>query len=48
MGEAFYSSVTCLLHLSLSIMSIITVRPRTDWNVGITLGWQLFNYRFIE
>lgn len=22
--------------------------PKTDWNVGITLGWQLFNYRFIE
>lgn len=22
--------------------------PRKDWNVGITLGWQLFNYRFIE
>lgn len=22
--------------------------PRKEWNVGITLGWQLFNYRFIE
>ncbi len=22
--------------------------PHKEWNVGITLGWQLFNYRFIE
>lgn len=22
--------------------------PRKEWNVGITLGWQLFNYRYIE
>ena len=22
--------------------------PRKDWNIGLTLGWQLFNYRFIE
>ena len=22
--------------------------PRKEWNVGLTLGWQLFNYRFIE
>jgi len=22
--------------------------PRREWNVGLTLGWQLFNYRFIE
>lgn len=22
--------------------------PKKEWNVGITLGWQLFNYRFIE
>lgn len=22
--------------------------PSKEWNVGITLGWQLFNYRFIE
>lgn len=22
--------------------------PQKEWNVGITLGWQLFNYRFIE
>ncbi|WP_321331504.1 patatin-like phospholipase family protein [uncultured Bacteroides sp.] len=22
--------------------------PSKDWNVGLTLGWQLFNYRFIE
>lgn len=22
--------------------------PNNEWNVGLTLGWQLFNYRFIE
>lgn len=22
--------------------------PKNEWNVGLTLGWQLFNYRFIE
>ena len=22
--------------------------PKRDWNVGLTLGWQLFNYRFFE
>lgn len=22
--------------------------PKKEWNIGITLGWQLFNYRFIE
>ena len=22
--------------------------PKGEWNVGLTLGWQLFNYRFIE
>jgi len=22
--------------------------PKKEWNVGLTLGWRLFNYRFIE
>lgn len=22
--------------------------PRKEWNVGLTIGWQLFNYRFIK
>lgn len=22
--------------------------PKKEWNVGLTLGWQLFNFRFIE
>ncbi|MBQ8672807.1 MAG: patatin-like phospholipase family protein [Bacteroides sp.] len=22
--------------------------PAKEWNVGLTLGWQLFNYRFVE
>lgn len=23
-------------------------KPKKEWNVGLTIGWQLFNYRFIE
>ena len=22
--------------------------PRREWSVGMTIGWQLFNYRFVE
>lgn len=22
--------------------------PRREWNIGLSIGWQLFNYRFIE
>lgn len=22
--------------------------PKKEWNVGLTIGWQLFNYRFVE
>lgn len=22
--------------------------PKREWNVGLTIGWQLFNYRFVE
>ena len=22
--------------------------PKREWNVGLSIGWQLFNYRFIE
>lgn len=22
--------------------------PKKEWNIGLTIGWQLFNYRFIE
>jgi NTE family protein len=46
MGEA---SLVC--HLPFTSISLYVNHystPRTDWNVGITLGWQLFNYRFIE
>jgi NTE family protein len=46
MGEA---SLVC--HLPFTSISLYVnhfSNPKTDWNVGITLGWQLFNYRFIE
>lgn len=42
-------SVVC--HLPFGAISAYVNRyssPRKEWNVGITLGWQLFNYRFIE
>ncbi|WP_071149628.1 patatin-like phospholipase family protein [Bacteroides ndongoniae] len=42
-------SVVC--HLPFGAISVYVNHyssPRKEWNVGITLGWQLFNYRFIE
>ncbi len=46
MGEA---SIVCVLPFG-SISAYVNhySSPRRDWNAGITLGWQLFNYRFIE
>ncbi len=46
MGEV---SIVCRLPIG-SIAAYINhySSPKKEWNVGITLGWQLFNYRFIE
>lgn len=46
MGEA--SLVYHLPFTSISLYVNHYSTPKADWNVGITLGWQLFNYRFIE
>lgn len=46
MGEA---SVVC--HLPFGAVSAYVNHyssPRKEWNVGLTIGWQLFNYRFVE
>jgi NTE family protein len=42
-------SIVC--HLPFTSISLFTNHyssPKHEWNVGITLGWQLFNYRFVE
>lgn len=46
MGEA---SVVCSLPFG-SISAYVNhySSPKKEWNVGLTIGWQLFNYRFIE
>lgn len=46
MGEV---SVVC--HLPFGAISAYVNHyssPRREWNVGLTIGWQLFNYRFVE
>lgn len=46
MGEV---SVVC--HLPFGAISAYVNHyssPRREWNVGLSIGWQLFNYRFIE
>ena len=46
MGEA---SVICQLPFG-AISAYVNhySSPKKEWNVGLTIGWQLFNYRFIE
>lgn len=46
MGEV---SIVCRLPIG-SISAYVNhySSPKKEWNVGITLGWQLFNYRFVE
>lgn len=42
-------SVICQLPFgAISAYVIHYSSPKKEWNVGLTLGWQLFNYRFIE
>lgn len=46
MGEA---SIIC--HLPFGAISAYVNHyssPKKEWNVGLTIGWQLFNYRFVE
>ena len=46
MGEA---SVICQLPFG-TIAAYVNhySSPKKEWNVGLSIGWQLFNYRFIE
>lgn len=55
-GEAFSkveyiaeTSIVCTLPFgSIRAYANNYSSPRREWNVGLTLGWQLFNYRFKE
>jgi NTE family protein len=47
----YMAEAAFVCHLSFTSIALYVNHyssPRHDWNVGITLGWQLFNYRFIE
>jgi NTE family protein len=47
----YMGEVSLVCHLNITSISLYLNHygsSRHDWNVGITLGWQLFNYRFIE
>ncbi len=46
MGEV---SIVCTLPFgSISAYLNHYSSPKKEWNVGVTIGWQIFNYRFIE
>lgn len=55
-GKAFSSfeylgEVSVVCHLPFGAISAYVNHyssPKREWNVGLTLGWQLFNYRFFE
>lgn len=47
----YMGEVSLVCHLPFGAVSAYVNHyssPRKEWNVGLTLGWQLFNYRFIE
>ncbi len=55
-GKAFsrfeyMGEISVICHLPFGAISAYVNHyssPKKEWNVGLTLGWQLFNYRFIE
>ena len=55
-GKAFsrfeyMGEVSVICHLPFGAISAYVNHyssPRREWNVGMTIGWQLFNYRFVE
>ena len=47
----FLAETTLVFHLPFGAVSAYVSyysSPRKEWNVGLSIGWQLFNYRFIE
>lgn len=47
----YIAEVSVVCHLPFCALSAYVNHyssPKREWNVGLTLGWQLFNYRFIE
>lgn len=55
-GKAFsrfeyMGEVSVICHLPFGAISAYVNHyssPKKEWNVGLTIGWQLFNYRFVE
>ena len=55
-GKAFsrfeyMGEVSVICHLPFGAISAYVNHyssPKREWNVGLTIGWQLFNYRFVE
>ena len=46
MGEA--SFICQLPFLAISAYINYYSAPKSEWNIGLTIGWQLFNKKFIE
>lgn len=47
----FMGEISVICHLPFGAISAYVNHyssPRKEWNVGLTIGWQLFNYRFID
>lgn len=47
----YMGEVSLICHLPFGAISAYINHyssPRREWNVGLTIGWQLFNYRFVE
>lgn len=47
----YMGEVSIICHLPFGAISAYVNHyssPKKEWNVGLTIGWQLFNYRFVE
>lgn len=47
----YIGEVSVICHLPFGVISAYVNHyssPKREWNVGLSLGWQLFNYRFID
>lgn len=47
----FMEEISVVCHLPFGAISAYVNHyssPKKEWNVGLTIGWQLFNYRFVD
>lgn len=47
----FMEEISVICHLPFGAISAYVNHyssPKKEWNVGLTIGWQLFNYRFVD